>query len=463
MLQYVGKMGALFMEILDSVYDQIVAMLRHSTSELVRERDGARAIANVARWFTVPGGCTLFEQAAPSDAIYVVLSGVLGVSVEETHGPGADGRTDWAGRSCRRDGLHHRSAAIRDCARPAILRIAGDLVDVTSSRIAMKNPAILLVDLPDRGPTSDPDSKGEAPDFQPHTFALLSIGDGVDLRSFGERFKAALGVVGNTFLASRDQCQSMTAHELFQLERSHRYVVYVTEQSNPSWSKLCMRQADTIVVVAKGDRAPQPMPDFKSVISPSIPLVLLLTWEPQRQPTNTMEWIKTTGASRQYHVRRATDLQRVARLLTGSGFGLVLSGGGARGLAHLGVVRALRENGIDIDIVMGTSVGALIGAGIALELDTRSILEHAQQFCGINPLFELTIPRLSLLAGRHLELRCAAGSPICRSKTRRFPYSCVSTNLNSAELAIHQSAISQSGSRPRPRCRGCFRLSWWMV
>src|SRR5665648_565274 len=41
--------------------------------------------------------------------------------------------------------------------------------------------------------------------------------------------------------------------------------------------------------------------------------------------------------------------------------GLVLSGGGAKGLAHIGVIRALEENNIPIDYITGTSMGAIIG------------------------------------------------------------------------------------------------------
>ena len=48
-----------------------------------------------------------------------------------------------------------------------------------------------------------------------------------------------------------------------------------------------------------------------------------------------------------HHVRSTADIARVARLLTGRGLGIVLSGGGARGFAHIGVLRAMREAGID--------------------------------------------------------------------------------------------------------------------
>jgi hypothetical protein len=59
------------------------------------------------------------------------------------------------------------------------------------------------------------------------------------------------------------------------------------------------------------------------------------------------------------------DLARVTRWLTGAAVGLVLGGGGSRGLAHIGVLRALHEERVPIDLVGGTSQGAFVGAAFA--------------------------------------------------------------------------------------------------
>ena len=55
--------------------------------------------------------------------------------------------------------------------------------------------------------------------------------------------------------------------------------------------------------------------------------------------------------------------------------GLVLSGGAARGLAHLGVIKALEENGIPIDYITGTSMGAIIGSMYAMGLTTDEMIQ----------------------------------------------------------------------------------------
>ena len=67
------------------------------------------------------------------------------------------------------------------------------------------------------------------------------------------------------------------------------------------------------------------------------------------------------------------------------------------------------------------------------------LLEQAQRFCSINLIFELTIPRLSLLAGRRLRSSLHRWFANLQIEDTPIPYACVSTNLNSAELAVHQS------------------------
>ncbi len=62
-------------------------------------------------------------------------------------------------------------------------------------------------------------------------------------------------------------------------------------------------------------------------------------------------------------------------LATAQSVGLVLSGGGAKGLAHIGVIKALEENGIPIDYVGGTSMGAIIGGCYAMGLSTDEMIE----------------------------------------------------------------------------------------
>lgn len=79
-----------------------------------------------------------------------------------------------------------------------------------------------------------------------------------------------------------------------------------------------------------------------------------------------------------------TDFARLARFLTGTAIGLVLGGGGARGCAHVGMIQAMQEAGIPIDLIGGTSIGAFMGALWADELNINGYIERAREWCKVS-------------------------------------------------------------------------------
>jgi len=108
------------------------------------------------------------------------------------------------------------------------------------------------------------------------------------------------------------------------------------------------------------------------------------------------------------HVVRANcldaDIERAARRLSGRSVGIVLSGGGARAFAHIGVLEELTAAGVMIDRVAGVSMGAYVGALFAMgldgdEMDARCFEEWVQR----RPLKDYTVPRHALIRGRRAE------------------------------------------------------------
>lgn len=73
------------------------------------------------------------------------------------------------------------------------------------------------------------------------------------------------------------------------------------------------------------------------------------------------------------HSGLRSDFARLGRRLLSKTIGLVLGGGGARGIAHVGVIRALEEHGIPVDMVGGTSIGSFVGGLYARENDHVSV------------------------------------------------------------------------------------------
>src|SRR5689334_8140536 len=103
-------------------------------------------------------------------------------------------------------------------------------------------------------------------------------------------------------------------------------------------------------------------------------------------------------------VGMAADLDRLARFLDGKAVGLVLGGGGARGFAHIGVIRALEEAGVPIDRVGGTSMGAVIGALYSRGFDWKDMVRlNRWGWVKYQPHKLYTLPMISLVSSRKAE------------------------------------------------------------
>ncbi len=85
--------------------------------------------------------------------------------------------------------------------------------------------------------------------------------------------------------------------------------------------------------------------------------------------------------------------------------GLALGGGGARGYAHLGVIKTLQEANIPVDVIAGTSMGALIGAVYATEsrVDKAEDIATNIKWGQLLRLADLTIPSRGIIAGNRVE------------------------------------------------------------
>jgi NTE family protein len=143
-----------------------------------------------------------------------------------------------------------------------------------------------------------------------------------------------------------------------------------------------------------------------------------------------------------HHLRGPQDCPRLARLLTGRAVGLVMSGGGARGFAHLGVVKALREHGVPIDLVGGTSMGGILAAGVAAGWsDTELVERFRRSFVDTNPLSDFTLPLVSLVSGRKVGLLLRRELGDIDIEDLPLPFFCVSSNLTTGRIAVHQEGL----------------------
>ena len=161
------------------------------------------------------------------------------------------------------------------------------------------------------------------------------------------------------------------AAALERAEREHDRVLLVVGDDD-EWSAFCLRQADRTVLFARPDE-----PVARDAALRGCDLAWLAR---PGDGVLLVPWVAALEPSRRHLLlvgHLDAGIHRMARRLAGRAVGLVLSGGGARALCHIGVLDALAEADVVVDRVGGCSMGALIGALFALGLSPDEIAEAA--------------------------------------------------------------------------------------
>ncbi|KAF2457837.1 lysophospholipase NTE1 [Lineolata rhizophorae] len=138
------------------------------------------------------------------------------------------------------------------------------------------------------------------------------------------------------------------------------------------------------------------------------------------------------------------DFHRLARRICGKSVGLVLGGGGARGIAHIGIIRALEEAGLPIDIVGGTSIGAFIGALYAWDADVVPMYGRAKKFAGrMGSMWrfalDLTYPSVSYTTGHEFNRGIFKTFGNAQIEDFWLEFYCNTTNISKSRSEIHTS------------------------
>jgi NTE family protein len=115
-----------------------------------------------------------------------------------------------------------------------------------------------------------------------------------------------------------------------------------------------------------------------------------------------------------------------------------LGGGFARGLAHIGVLEVLEREGITVDMIAGTSMGALVGALYARQTDAVKIKEQAMllDWTGRSSLVDLALPKSGFIGGKRVTniLRRFIGN--AEFNDLNIPFACVATDIITGEEVV---------------------------
>ncbi|KAJ8309093.1 hypothetical protein KUTeg_013967 [Tegillarca granosa] len=260
---------------------------------------------------------------------------------------------------------------------------------------------------------------------------------------------------------------------LGQQEDIHRMTIYQCDYTMSKWTKCCIRQADCILIVGVASNDPTVGEVEKQMGNISVRAqkeLVLLHKEDAETPKRTVEWLNERGwCSSHHHIRcpkrvlgkrpesktleiydklfeteadKHSDFSRLARFLTGTSIGLVLGGGGARGLAHIGMIRSMVESGIPIDMVGGTSMGSFIGALWCEEVNVTGLTRRAREWSFSmtslwSKIIDLTYPAASMFTGSSFNKTIEDVFKDRQIEDLWIPYFCITTDLSHSEMRVH--------------------------
>ncbi|MGO9489921.1 MAG: MFS transporter [Solirubrobacteraceae bacterium] len=401
------------------------------------------SLASRARAIRLDAGEWLFREGDPGDAMYVVRAGRLEI-VDEAAGVVIRelGRGDALGELALLS-ASPRSASVRAARASDVLAVDRSdfeehLHDSLALSLALNR--VLAEQLRDnRAP-----ARATRP--RPTTVAIVGLGDGLPLAALARRLAQSLdghlsaalldGSETDPPVAGADTA-SVYGPLLDRAEAGHDLVILSggSVLSRGAWTEYCLQQADRILAVTAGGPVPEELRD-----RPELRGCDLVVYDVAPGSGRLDGWATVLEPIESHVVREEdmdADIARAARRLSGRSIGIVLSGGGARAFAHIGVLEELTAAGVMLDRVAGVSMGAFVGALFAMgldgeEMDARCFEEWVQH----RPLKDYTVPRKALIRGQRAEamLRRTFGEAAIEELPRSFMCGCA--ELRSGRLVV---------------------------
>jgi NTE family protein/lysophospholipid hydrolase len=437
---------------------QVVRLLTELFGRL--EDTVLREIESRLEWVHLPSGDVLFREGDAGEDIYIVVNGRLRVTT--TDGDGRErvleevGRGGAVGEVALLTG-EPRSASIHAVRDTHLLRLSRAAFDELLDR----HPRAMMQIARSAAWRLRHAAQRALRESRPQVFALVPATPDVPLATLGRRLAAMLQEFGNAALIGSAEVdrmlnspgiarsdESSVAYEALTAwlggqEREHAVLVLQADPQWNAWTRRCVTEADRVLIVANASGDPEPGEIERSASAQRhdgrTDLVLLHP-DTTTRPSRTFAWLASRGLSAHHHVRLGNDAdtRRLARRVSGRAVGLVLGGGGARGFAHIGTLRALAEAGIVVDVVGGTSIGALIAAAVAADIPAEEMEALAATFASPRRLLDRTLPVAALMTGGKVTDLYRRMFGDLAIEDLWTPYFGVSSGLSRATAIVHR-------------------------
>jgi predicted acylesterase/phospholipase RssA/CRP-like cAMP-binding protein len=416
---------------------------------------------------SLKGGEYLMKQGDPADCLYILAHGRLQVSVKTPKGQearvGEIGVGDIVGEMALLTDLPRSATvrAVRDCRLVKIDRALFESIIKEHTQAAMGIVSECV--------------KRLLPNFMEKkhrvkTICIVPCDKAVDIRSVAEHLSTALGKYvriklirsDDPELKSRWQDDRSALYDwLRENEQAHDLVVYLADHDLNEFTELAISQSDKILRVTTPEaQLNESLVQYINQSSAVFAEKYLVIVHPAstKMPENTVAILKKITCAEHFHVKQAADYERLARYLLGRSIAVVFSGGGLRGIAHHGLITALYERGIPIDMASGTSFGALPALFAGLGITPDAMLDVWKAIIDkIKKVVDITLPMAALTKGEVLyELLSGVLPPAIYMEDLWIPTFCVSTNVANFSSVIHRTGPAWEAVRASMSIPGIF-------
>ena len=378
-----------------------------------------RKLINSVELEFIPSNTYLTKQNAPSLELWIVIDGQFQLSKLTKEGKYINLTTLGRGEVIGEVGVScdaPRSSDVLATRDSTVARLSREAFEAILKEYPIEIHKAFLTSV-----VSGFRSKNKKPTAE--TFALVNLSSSLNTDKITSQLIAGLNCNGDTTAISsadidtafskvnaaqstfEDTINKAVLQWLSEQEIAHQHIVYVADNKLSDWTKRCLRQADHVIFCMDATESYE-LSEFETLVlseiktKPVKTTLALIHPNETVVPKNTANWTELRNINMHHHIKADSqeDFKKVARFLTGNAVGLVLGGGGARGYAHIGVVRAFKELGIPIDLIGGNSMGAVIASQYAMQKDDLTMLKETQALCLKKEKF--TLPLVSIFSGK---------------------------------------------------------------
>ena len=420
------------------------------------------SLKNLIEWLQIPGGTKLIQQGDPSDDMFFLVHGRLTAMLEPTSGDTMRLGDVYQGQSVGEIGVfsnEKRSASVYANRDSIVIKISKDSLQKLMSLFPDLMMNVLQTVI-----------KRATNQYTQHTkppliknVVLISKTRTSSIEYFVGQLVQYLGKVGACTLLNKENLQRLTGvsyqdlkskdplihikmqQAIENLEQQNLYLILWASEDEEEWLDKAVRQADVFYII-KERKDPTELTKTESHIFNEDSYfkfkekhLVVIHQDGSRKPEGTSKMLAHRNVDLHHHVRLNfdQDIQRVARHISGNSVGIAFAGGGAKGLAHIGVIKELYNLSVPIDYFSGTSVGSL-GAGIvAMDMPIKEMLEFTKELALASPTKRGNmniLPMVSLLKGKDMDNYLEKYYGNWDIEDLWINFSCVSANLTQKSI-----------------------------